>query len=97
MSLIAYSALVPEVGLLGLLLASHLPLRNRRFAVTAEVARAASSTPLPGPDFRAVLQGTGSLLLCKENLVLGVLPAIRAETINGFSKFHLKKQNKRDV
>ena len=96
-SLIAYSALVPEVGLLGLLLAGHLPLGNRRLAVTAKVSRAASPAPLPGPYLGAVFQGAGSLLLGKEHLMLGMLPAVRAEALDSFAEFHLKKQNKRDV
>ena len=78
----AYAAQVPEVSLLGLLLASHLPLRNGWLAITAKVATATSPASPSGPYLRTVLERAWCLLLCEEHLVLGVLPAGRAETLD---------------
>ena len=82
MGLAADAALVAKVGLLGLLLASHLPLRNRRLAVTAKVATATSPSSPSGPYLGTVLEGAWRLFLCEEHLVLGVLPAGRAEPLD---------------
>jgi len=81
-------ALVPEVGLLRLLLASHLPLGNRRLAVTTEVASAPGAASLPGPYLGAVFKRAGSPLFGKENLMVSMLPAKRAETLDGFWELH---------